>query len=82
MGPGAVEEANDTIMGGNGRCVVLKRPFVSTRVRLRRNKSERKKGENMKKLEKYIYIFQNKRAKNIYIFFKIDDTYFFFKLKV
>ena len=32
-----------------GRCAVLKRPFVSTKVRLRRNKSKGKKGEKMKK---------------------------------
>ena len=31
-----------------GRCAVLKRPFVSTKVRLRLNKSEGKKGEKMK----------------------------------
>ena len=47
------------------RCAVLKRPFVSTKVRLRRNKSEAKKGEKMKK-----------HASKKYIFFKMDAKLF------
>ena len=44
-----------------GRCAVLKRPFFSTKVRLRRNKSKGKNGEKMKKK----------------IVFKIDGTFCF-----